>query len=257
MNTFLERGESMYQGFASVYDYLMTDTPYDSWYELLLKLIKDYQVKGKDVLDLACGTGQMTHRLSKSGFKAMGVDLSSQMLEQAQTKAFEQALKCRFINQDIRHLELFQQYDFIVSYCDGMNYMIEDEDLKGFLDSIHTYLKDEGYFFIEISSYYKLSQVLKQNTFTEVNPDVAYIWDNNFDSTTHILDFDLTLFVDKNGLYERFDESHKQRAFKQEDLKDLFRASGLDLMELLDSDTGEQVKETSERWLLVGRKINE
>lgn len=247
----------MYQGFASVYDYLMTDTPYDAWYELLLASLKKYDAKGKHVLDLACGTGEMTHRLSRDGYIAMGVDLSSQMLEEAQRKSYAHALKCKFINQDIRALELFQSYDLIISFCDGLNYMIEDSDLSAMLEGVHTYLKPGGLFVIELSSYYKLSKVLSQNTFTEVNDDVVYIWDNYFDEDKGILEFDLTLFVEKNGLYQRFDECHKQRAYDEVSLRQALKDKHLECLEILDSSTGLAITETSERWLLIGRRNDE
>ena len=247
----------MYQGFANVYDYLMTDTPYDQWYDLLLQTIKKYDVKGKQVLDLACGTGEMTHRLSKDGYVVLGVDLSTKMLEEAQHKSHEQALKCKFINQDIRALDLFQKYDLVVSFCDAVNYMIEDDDLLKMLQSIYKYLNEDGLFVLELSSYYKLSQVLNQNTFTEVDDDVVYIWDNYFDEATDVLEFDLTLFVEKNGLYERFDEYHKQRAYSLKTIKDLLEVSHLQCLEVLDSNTGKAVTHESERWLLIGRRKHE
>jgi ubiquinone/menaquinone biosynthesis C-methylase UbiE len=246
----------MYQGFASVYDFLMTDTPYDQWYKLLKDTLLKYEFKGKQVLDLACGTGAMTHRLSKDGFDVMGVDTSNKMLEQAHTKGLEQNLKCKYIQQDIRSLDLFQPYDLIVSFCDGFNYLLSEEDLSMAFSSVATYLKKDGLFIMDLSSEYKLSQVLSNETYTEVHEDIVYIWDNHYDASTKLLEFDLTLFVEDEEGYQRFDEYHQQKAHELVTIERLMKDNHLEILEVLDTNTGLEIKEDSERWLIIGRRKN-
>lgn len=246
----------MYQGFASVYDFLMTDTPYDAWYRLLKEVLLKYNFKGKEVLDLACGTGAMTHRLSKDGFDVMGVDTSSKMLEQAQIKGLDLNLKCKYIQQDIRALELFQAYDLIVSFCDGFNYLLSDEDLSEAFASVKKYLKPQGLFILDLSSEYKLSHILNNETFTEVHDDVVYIWDNHYDEVSKRLEFDLTLFVEENHLYHRFDEYHQQKAHDLKSIEKIMKENSLEILEILDTNTGHEVQDDSERWMIVGRRKN-
>lgn len=246
----------IYDGFASVYDHLMVDTPYDEWYEFLLKVYKKYNLKGKDILDLACGTGAMSLRLSKSGYKVLGVDLSQTMLEIAQKNAYKDHVKARFIQQDMLNLELFHAYDSIISYCDGFNYILNEEDLEKIFKKVYHYLKDDGLFVFDISSDYKLSQVLANNVFTE-SDEAPYIWENYYDPEEKILEFDLTLFVAEGDHYKRYDEVHRQRAYTVNQVVDLMQKSGLQALEILDTNTNTKVNDTSERWLFIGRKINE
>lgn len=247
----------MYQGFARVYDQLMHDTPYDVWYKHLLEVFKTYGLKTKDILELACGTGEMTNRLSKGGYKVLGTDLSEDMLDIAQNKAFDKNLKVRYVKQDMTNIDLFQTYDAIISFCDGFNYLIDKGDLHKAFKNCYEYLSDDGLLIFDMSSDYKLKHVLGDNVFTETSEAVAFIWENYYDEATKILEFDLTLFIKENGMYVRTDEVHKQRAYSLDEIKTCLDENGIDLLSVLDTNTNKEVTGLSERWLFIGRKRNE
>lgn len=244
----------IYKGFASVYDHLMLETPYDVWYDILKKTLKENEFKGKTILDLACGTGEMTSRLAKDGFRAMGVDLSGEMLEIAQNKAYTQNLKVQYIKQDMTALELFHTYDAVISFCDGFNYIVEKESLQKTFKLVHEYLNDHGLFIFDMSSAYKLKHVLGQNVFTETSEEVIYIWENYYNEATKLLEFDLTILQEHQGLYKRSDEVHIQRAYEINEIEVMLETAGFELLSLLDTNTGVDVVATTERLLFVGRK---
>lgn len=244
----------IYKGFASVYDYLMSDTPYDQWYVNLKEILQSYGHTGKDVLDLACGTGEMSNRLAKDGYKVLGVDLSPEMLETAQQKAYENNLKVHYIHQDMTCLELFHTYDLIVSYCDGFNYIRTEDALEQVFQRVHQYLKPGGLFVFDMSSYYKLSQVLGENVIAETSEDVAFIWENYFDEQTHLLEFDLTIFEREDNHYKRTEEVHVQKAYTQDQIMKLLHQTGFELLEMRDTDMNKDIEAESQRWLFVGRR---
>lgn len=78
-----------YTGFARVYDTFMDNVPYDAWTEYLSSLLKEYGVQEGLVLELGCGTGSVTRRLSKMGYDMIGIDSSEEMLEIAREKEYE------------------------------------------------------------------------------------------------------------------------------------------------------------------------
>jgi len=54
-----------YGKFANLYDCLMEDVPYEAIADKIDREIKQQNIKNRLVLDLACGTGTLTHLLRK------------------------------------------------------------------------------------------------------------------------------------------------------------------------------------------------
>jgi 2-polyprenyl-3-methyl-5-hydroxy-6-metoxy-1,4-benzoquinol methylase len=78
-----------YQQFAYLYDKLMKDAPYDEWVQFVKDRCTKYNVQGVRLLDLACGTGELSVRLAQEKFQVTGIDLSEDMLAVAQAKAVD------------------------------------------------------------------------------------------------------------------------------------------------------------------------
>ena len=91
---------------------------------------KKYGITPKTILDLGCGTGSILLPLAQEGFDVIGVDLSPEMLTEADHKAMEAGVSVRLACQDMTELDLGEQADCILSLCDCMNYLIEDGSLE-------------------------------------------------------------------------------------------------------------------------------
>lgn len=84
--------------------------------------------------------------------------------------------------------------------------------------SVCRYLKPDGIFIFDISSYYKLSSILGNNTIVRTDEDISYIWLNYFDRRSNICEMYLSFFTKEGEYYRRFDETHYQRAYKAEEI---------------------------------------
>ena len=74
---------------------------------------------------------------------------------------------------------------------------------------------------------YKLESVIGNGFFGEERDDVAYLWQNRFDSESRTLNMDLTFFVrEPDGRYRRFTETHVQRAHEPESICKALEACG-------------------------------
>src|SRR5690625_1478732 len=104
-----------YDHLAEIYDQLMGHVPYDKWVEFTEKIIQKENKTVKSIVDLGCGTGEITIRLAEKGFQLTGVDLSAHMLSHAQQKSTN-IKPIRWINQDIRQLNGFKHVDLFTSY---------------------------------------------------------------------------------------------------------------------------------------------
>ena len=78
-----------YTSFAAVYDTFMDNIPYKAWSTYLIRLLKKHGIEDGLVLELGCGTGNMTRLLAEAGYDMIGIDLSEDMLMEAMAKTDE------------------------------------------------------------------------------------------------------------------------------------------------------------------------
>ena len=240
----------MYGDFAGMYDPLMKDVDYDSWAEYLLRFLGAEKLR---VADCACGTGEITLRLARAGHIMTGVDISGDMLRIASEKARRAALKIPFVEQDMRKLALHRPQDAIICACDGVNYLDSLKAAEEFFEAANAALKVGGLLLFDISSQYKLENILGCNTFAEDEPAGAYIWKNNYDPKSRLIEMNLTFFERQGELYRRFTERHIQRAHGVDELLSALNRAGFDA-KAYDFETTEPVKPDSERVQFSGRK---
>jgi len=243
-----------YSGFAQVYDFLMKDVDYDGWADYIEKIFKKEGLRPKTILELACGTGNITNRLSRRDYDIVGLDISSEMLTFAQNKSYDLGLNVKYLNQDMRELNYTDKVDAVLCMCDGFNYILEDNDLLVIFTKIHSLLKNDGYFIFDISSYYKLSEILGNNVYGENFEDVSYIWQNYFDEETNICELDLTIFTRENELFKRHQECHYQRAYKVEEIIYLLKRSGFENINTYKAFTFEDCQYNDERIFFICKK---
>jgi ubiquinone/menaquinone biosynthesis C-methylase UbiE len=245
---------SAYSSFAYVYDVLMGDVDYESWVVYIEQIFNRYGLEPQNIVELACGTGNIANRLAKRGYNVIGTDLSEDMLMVAQEKAADMEVPVIYLHQDMKEMMLPNELDCILCVCDGMNYVLKEADLAQIFQSAHEHLKAGGLFIFDISSYYKLSHILGRNTFAENHKGVSYIWENYYDEKRGICDFDLTLFVQEERLYRKYTESHSQRAYKEEMIMNILDKVPFKTIEGFDSFTFQKPRLESERIYFVCQK---
>lgn len=228
----------MYGDFAAVYDRLMDDVDYVSWAAYYVRLMEIYGKHPRYVAECACGTGSLTVRFARAGFTVTGLDLSQSMLEAAQEKARRAGVQAQFARQDMRSLTLGRRVDAVLATCDGVNYLTTLRDVSAFFSAAYRALRPGGGLFFDISSAYKLKQVLANAFYGEEREDIAYLWQNRLDEATQTVDMDLTFFVrEADGRYRRFEERHRQRAHTQDEIAQaLYRAGFEDVRVFGDRD---------------------
>ena len=244
-----------YSGFAKVYDLFMDNIPYVEWTEYVKELLAEEGVRDGIILDLGCGTGSVTELLAKSGFDMIGIDNSEEMLDIAMEKRYESGLDILYLLQDMREFELYGTVKGVVSICDSMNYILDDEDLLDVFKLVHNYLDNNGIFIFDMNTMYKYQEILADNTFAEDREESSFIWGNYYDEEDEINQYDLTLFVkEEDGRYRKYEETHLQRAYEQETVEELIKESGLELLHVYDAFTKETPAEDSQRIYYVCRR---
>jgi len=244
---------SQYEEFAYIYDELInSDIDYKKWADKILEVCEKLNLERNDYLDLACGTGNMTLELSRYFKNTWAVDLSSQMLTKAEEKLRALKIKAKFICQDISKLNLNRKFDLITCCLDSTNYIIEENDLNAYFNSVYNHLKNNGIFIFDINSYYKLINILGNNTFTFDNDNVVYIWDNFTEND--IVQMNLIFFIKEDNLYKRFDEEHIEKAYTTNYLDNLLKNIGFKIIEKLNNYENLPIDDECERIVYVLKK---
>ncbi len=218
----------MYTSFARVYDRLMGDVDYPRWAAFYQELLEEWGVKrGSQVAECACGTGNLTIPLSHF-YGMTGVDLSEDMLQIAIPKARAQGRNIRFVRQDMRKLTLHKPVDALLCTCDGFNYLMTSAQAHSFLSSAWTALKPGGVLALDLSTPYKLQQVLGNNTITRVEDDLVCLWQNEWEAPRQRVHMQLDIFVQAGDSYQRIVETQSQQAHTQEELTQYLARAGFE-----------------------------
>lgn len=171
-----------YTDFAYVYDVMMGGIPYDEWAEYAGKLLEQNDIKpGARVAELGCGTGSFTMEMCRRGYKMTGIDLSSDMLSVAASK-FENTdySDVVFSEQDMTDFSLPDKADALISVCDSVNYIMEEDGMDKLFACAGKNLKSNGVFIMDLKTRYFYENVLAYNTMAENFENCSYIWDNYY-----------------------------------------------------------------------------
>lgn len=227
------------------------------------------------VVDLGCGTGKLTELLASRGYDMIGIDLSEDMLAIAQQRKIEAGSSTLYTLQDMRDFELFGAAGAMVSAGDSINYLLKEEDLEAMFRCVERGLLPGGVFVFDFKTIHLYRDVIGDSTIAENRDDCAFIWDNYYDPETCINEYDLTIFVSKEGLevfpddypypyddpwkkegalFHRFRETHFQRGYEPDQLRHAAESAGLTWITAQDAETGEEITETTERAMAVVRK---
>lgn len=252
-----------YTGFARLYETFMDNVPYEEWAEYLIGLLKEYGIKQGLIAELGCGTGTMTRLLAKAGYDMIGIDLSEEMLDIARYEHLEDESEILYLHQDMREFELFGTVSAVVSICDSMNYITSEEDLLKVFRLVNNYLDANGYFIFDMNTIYKYEIQLGDRVIAENREDCSLIWQNYYDIKEQINQYDITIYSkvefeeeEENlpPLYERFEETHIQRAYKVETIVSLLKKAGMEVVAVYGVGTKEAPKADTERVYFIARE---
>lgn len=244
-----------YGNFAKIYDDLINeDINYEEMCSRIMEICKNQNISFNNYLDIACGTGNVTKRIAKNFKESFAIDLSEDMLREAFDKFKKEKIKCKILRQDMTELNLNRKFDLITCVLDSSNYIIEESKFIQYIQGVKDHLNNEGIFIFDINSYYKLSTILGNNTYTYNEDEVFYVWENSFEND--LLSMYLTFFVKNNedNFYERFEEEHLEKAYKENFIEETLKKSGLEIINKFDGYTKENVNDNTERIVYVVKK---
>jgi trans-aconitate methyltransferase len=107
----------------------------------------------ESILDLGCGSGELTNKIAKQCIRAVGVDFSGEMISKAQSNFPELTFMQHNAEQPF---PLDEQFDAVFSNA-ALHWMMNAEAV---IQNIHSKLKPHGRFVFEMGGHGNVAQVL-------------------------------------------------------------------------------------------------
>ena len=142
--------KQFYDSFADKYNLLVSDVRYDEDLPFFWGIFKKNSVKS--ILDCSCGTGKHVARFARSGFEAVGSDISPKMIRVARRNARECGIDASFVEADFKRLsEVFERkFDCVICWGNSLSHELEDRGVLSVLRSMYGVLNDKGVAVIQI-----------------------------------------------------------------------------------------------------------
>jgi SAM-dependent methyltransferase len=137
-----------YEGMAAVWnEYSAPILPHYATFLAHLASRRGFECRS--VLDLACGTGILTSRLSRVAGEVIGLDASEMMLDVARIRHGRRT-ELSFIHGDFRKFELGRQFDAAFCASNSLNYLADSGELVQVFTTVAKHLQPGGVFVFDL-----------------------------------------------------------------------------------------------------------
>lgn len=249
--------------YAAYYDLLYADKNYKAESDYIENIINKYGSNVASILDLGCGTGIHALMLARKGFYIHGVDISSNMIEQAKQKLDQNSIikkSLKFEVGDIRGLDLNSKFDAVVSIFHVISYLTLNQDIQSFFATAAHHLNKNG---LLIFDFWYGPAVLTQKPIIKIkrleNNDLRVTRISEPDShfNENVVDVNYHIFVQSknDNKINDFKEVHKMRYFFKPELEVFAKNGGFEILNFEEWLTGAQPNEKSWGACVVCRKI--
>jgi ubiquinone/menaquinone biosynthesis C-methylase UbiE len=179
------------------------------------------------LLDLGCGTGQLSVRFARAGFDVIGVDISDDCLSIAADRAGEEAPESdlRFIKQDIRKLDMYGTVNVTVAAFDVINHLKTLCDIRSCFERVALFTECGGLFLMDYNTPYFHREVLASNTFNYDSDDLFVSREYSCNDKNAVT-VNINIFERDGDSYRRFEEEIFETAFECETITELLEQAG-------------------------------
>ncbi len=222
---------------ADVYDELVSWAPYNFWVDELEARLRRHGLSGGHwILDAACGSGLSTVPWAARGYRVVGADINPHMLHQARRRARRAGHSIEFLQQDVTDLRPGRRFDVAVCMHSGLDYILDDAELRRAFESLRGCLREGGLFSfdkcLDVPSFYK-GDYRESRTLPSCVADFEYRWDRS----RRLFEQRCTVHRTDGGRPRRTEVVYHLRATPPDDLVRWVEAAGFETLEPLTNFT--------------------
>lgn len=241
-----------YQDFSFYYDLFNEDADYEKLAQFILEKFRQYTLPIPIVVDLGCGTGDLTLLLAKSGLDMIAVDLSEDMLSVLSEKMQETGEHgILLLQQPLQELDLYGTVGGAVSTFDTLNHIGPSAEFEKVIQKASLFMEKDGIFIFDMNTPYKHEKILENRVFEMEEEGVACRWENHYDEAKRKTTICLTITQEGE---EPYFESFTEYSYEKEFILKTLKQNGFSLLELLDGESFTSLTPQSERYLFVAKR---
>jgi ubiquinone/menaquinone biosynthesis C-methylase UbiE len=204
---------------------------------------------GADVLDVPCGFGRHTIALARAGYRAVGVDRSAVLLDEARRRAGGERWP-KLTRADYRELPFAEDsFDAALNLFSSLGYLGDEEDTKA-LAAIRRVLRPGAKLVLETMHRDRLVEVWSDNDWRLLGEGRLLLEQRTFDPVTGVSQSTQTL-IDGRG--ERDSRTFSVRVYTATELLAMIERAGFSDAKAYGSFDGEPFT-TSTRLVIVARR---
>lgn len=201
--------------FAEYYDNYMKHVDYEGWVDFILsQYIKTCGRSPEKILELACGSANVSSLLVKKGLHVDASDISAEMLKIASNKPFPPNLKLQKMTDELPK----NIYDLTILLFDSLNYLHDLNEVELLLKNVQNTLIEKGLFIFDVTTHKNCEKHFDGFINMEQIKNDLFIHESDYEQSENTLISKLTFFKKKGFLFARYDEEHKQKIFRVSDL---------------------------------------
>ncbi len=247
-----------YSILAPVYDKLNDNVDYNLWADYIEECFNRFSPdkKIKSVLELGCGTGSMTLELARRGYDMTALDISEEMLSIAENRARNDGLKnVLFIESDMCGFELYGTVDAVICCLDGINHLMTRDELLECFGLVNNYLEDGGVFVFDVNTPYKFKTDYADRDYILEDDGVMCCWRNRLNKKQDRAEFYLTVFREKDGVWQREDGIETEKAYGLKALKNVLSECGMEIVDVSAGYGFDKPQDDCKRWYIAAKKV--
>lgn len=204
-----------YERFSEVYHDHWGDRLVRAYVPLIESAVKKYDVIGRTVLDVSCGTGN----LLGARFTCVGSDLSEEMVAIAKQRYPD----IPFLVNDMVSIRADRQFDIVLNTFNAANYLLSEDEMTKMFRTVKKIVSDNGIYILDFST-----EKLYLNNF-----EGRYIHNISGLTFEQRCEYDpIDRMARTTLIYEDGQqEIHEQRAYTRQALLEMIRAGEYEILE--------------------------
>ena len=203
------------------------------------------------ILDLCCGSGQVTQQLLKKGYQVTGIDGSEEMLDYAR----KNAPSGEFFLDDARFFKLPPTFHGIISTTGSLNYVMNIEELINVFRNVYAAMVENGLFVFNVYLEEEYQSDWNGSISGDIKDDYAWAVRQIYCPEKKVGELKITIFQLVEGNWQRTDTTILEKCYSSTEIQSALENVGFTEVSVYDAERQLGVERSTGNTYFVCRKL--